>query len=115
MANGLTFLLSDPFVPLASKNLTRYFGIFAPAQRYRAAVARMAWQRSVLGQALADPGSRPERNRTSPWAELLRRLLTIDNLKCDQCGGDMKIVAVISASEATEVIPNQLGIDAYQN
>ncbi|MCP4445078.1 MAG: hypothetical protein GY811_07000, partial [Myxococcales bacterium] len=57
----------------------------------------------------------PLRNRALVWAELLRRVFAIDILKCDQCGGDMKIIAIIPASEATEAILDHLGIDTHHN
>lgn len=61
------------------------------------------------------PGSgadvRAARDRAIPWAELLRRVFAIDILKCENCGGDMKIIAIIPASEASEAILDHLGID----
>jgi hypothetical protein len=40
-------------------------------------------------------------------------VFAIDILKCDQCGGNMKIIAIIPASEATEAILDHLGIDTH--
>ncbi len=57
----------------------------------------------------------PIRKRGLPWAELLRRVFAIDILKCDQCGGDMNIIAIIPASEATEAILDHLGIATDHN
>lgn len=45
-------------------------------------------------------------------AELLRRVFAIDILECEKCGGDMKLIAIIPTSEATEAILDHLGIDA---
>jgi len=106
-------------IPPPHKNLTRYFGVFAPAHRYRADVVAMGREPAALDQepasADADAGAGPIRNRALPWAELLRRVFAIDILKCDQCGGDMKIIAIIPASEATEAILDHLGIDTHHN
>lgn len=102
-------------IPPPHKNLTRYFGVFAPGHRHRAAVVGMGRQPCALGQEPADLGTRPPRNRALPWAELLRRVFAMDILKCDLCGGDMKIIAIIPASEATEAILDHLGIDTCQD
>ncbi len=42
-------------------------------------------------------------------------MFAIDILKCEQCGGDMKIIAIIPASEATEAILDHLGIDTIHS
>ena len=102
-------------IPPPHKNLTRYFGVFAPAHRYRADVVAMGREPAALDQEPASTDASPLRKRALPWAELLRRVFAIDILKCDQCGGDMKIIAIIPASEATEAILDHLGIDTHHN
>ncbi len=107
-------------IPPPHKNLTRYFGVFGPAHRSRAAVVGLGRSRSEAAPSLqastdADADKRPARKRALPWAELLRRVFAIDILRCDQCGGDMKIIAIIPASEATEVMLDHLGIDTLDN
>lgn len=74
----------------------------------------MGREPAAPGQETAASETSPRRNRALPWAELLRRVFAIDVLKCEQCGGDMKIIAIIPASEATEAILD-LGIDTYDN
>gem|GEM_PF-4348432 len=37
--------------------------------------------------------------RRIPWAQLLKRTFKIDVLKCDKCGGRMKLVAVVFLKE----------------
>ncbi|MCP4444083.1 MAG: hypothetical protein GY811_01895, partial [Myxococcales bacterium] len=86
--------------PPPHKNLTRYFGVFAPAHRFRVDVVAMGREPGAPDQEPASVDTGPLRNRALVWAELLRRVFAIDILKCDQCGGDMKIIAIIPASEA---------------
>jgi len=102
-------------IPPPHKNLTRYFGVFAPAHRYRADVVAIGREPAALDQEITSKDESPMRKRGLPWAELLRRVFAIDILKCDQCGGDMKIIAIIPASEATEAILDHLGIDTHHN
>ena len=94
--------------------------VFEPAHRKRAAVVGMARAPAELVPTLqapsdADADERPARRGALPWAELLRRVFAIEILKCDQCGGDMKIIAIIPASAATEAISDHLGIDTHDN
>ena len=97
------------------KNLTRYFGVFAPAHRYRSEVVALGRDTSTLDQEPASADANHTHKRGLPWAELLRRVFAIDILKCDQCGGDMKIIAIIPASEATEAILDPLGKGTHHN
>jgi hypothetical protein len=78
-------------IPPPQKNLTRYFGVFAPNHHCRESVVGIGREDELPAQPAED---RPH-PRALPWAELLRRVFAIDILKCDQCGGDMKIIAVI--------------------
>ena len=104
-------------IPPPHNNLTRYVGVFGPAHRHRAAVVEIGCQPAASApvQEPAAPDARRVRKPALPWAELLRRVFAIDILKCDQCGGDMKIIAIIPASEATEAILDHLGIDTHDN
>jgi len=96
-------------IPPPHKNLTRYFGVFAPAHRYRANVVAIG----RTPEETASPEPKPVRKHGLPWAELLWLVFAIDILKCDQCGGDMKVIAIIPASEATGAILDHLGIDTH--
>ncbi len=104
-------------IPPPHKNLTRYFGVFGPAHQHRAAVVAIgrASPAPTSSSTVEDTAPPLPRKATLPWAELLRRVFAIDILKCDQCGGDMKIIAIIPASEATEAILDHLGIDTKDN
>jgi hypothetical protein len=92
-------------IPPPQKNLIRYFGVFAPNHHCHQSAVRIGREDELPAQSTAE--DRP-RARALPWAEHLRRVFAIDILKCDRCGGDMKIIAVIPESEA---ILDHLGID----
>jgi len=45
--------------------------------------------------------------RSVPWAMLLRRVFVIDVLKCGTCGGTMKVLAIVPASDAEEALEHE--------
>jgi hypothetical protein len=96
-------------IPPPRKNLTRYFGVFAPAHRFRKDVVAIG--RETQNETEPSTNSTAIYQRRIPWAELLKRVFAIDILKCDQCGEPMKILAVIPESQATKAILDHLGID----
>ena len=109
-------------VPPPRVHLTRYHGVFAPHARGRRTVraatsapATVAQDRPVLDSASGDrspivPGKalltslQPEWCERSPrpaayrrtWAELLKKVFTIDVFLCDRCGGRRRILAAIT-------------------
>jgi hypothetical protein len=48
--------------------------------------------------------------RRYAWAELLKRVYLVDSLKCEQCGGKMRILCAIHPTDAIEKILDCLGI-----
>jgi len=45
--------------------------------------------------ATSDKKQKPRKRKRIPWAQLLKRTFKIDVLKCDKCGGRMKLVGVV--------------------
>jgi hypothetical protein len=43
----------------------------------------------------SDKKQKTRKRKRIPWAQLLKRTFKIDVLKCDKCGGRMKLVAVV--------------------
>ncbi len=43
----------------------------------------------------SDKKPKPRKRKRVPWAQLLKRTFKIDVLKCDKCGGRMKLVAMV--------------------
>jgi hypothetical protein len=48
--------------------------------------------------------------RRYAWAELLKRVFSVDSLKCEQCGSRMRILCTILPPEAIKEILDYLGI-----
>ena len=90
-------------IPPPGKNLTRYHGVFAAAHRFRSAIVPAPSEAATSGPT--------RRAAHIAWAELLRRVFAIDILRCDQCGGAMKIIAVIPDSPIADKILDHLGLE----
>lgn len=50
------------------------------------------------------------RPRNYSWAELMRRVFSVDVLRCERCGGRMRIIAAIHPPEAIRKILECLGL-----
>jgi hypothetical protein len=116
--DGTRAILFDPLtlleklcalIPPPRANLLTYHGVLAP---------NAAWRASVVPRA--EPGSPPSRKRcpktplstTSPkerawrytWAELLKRVFSIDVLQCPFCQGRRKLIAFITEAPVIRAI-----------
>ena len=112
--DGTTHVLLDPLtfigrlaalVPPPRAHLLTYHGVLAPASSWRdAIVPDPPAARRANGRA--DEGSR------YLWAELMRRVLGIDVLRCPACGRQRKLIALIMAPAVIERILTHLGLDS---
>lgn len=119
-ADGTTHVVFEPraflsrlavLVPRPRVNLVLYHGVLAP---------RAAWRREVVPTAASqtlgavDPPP-PEHSRASDprrgwrWADLMRRVFAVDVLACARCGGRLRLIATLDASDATRRILRHLG------
>ena len=124
--DGTSYMIFDPLdligklaalVPPPRFNLVRYHGILAPAARWRARIVPVEPQhgdhlRSRLGcsegKKHESPGKIHPRNYT--WAELMKRVWDFDVLKCDSCGGRMRVLCAINPPAAIKKILDCLGL-----
>jgi hypothetical protein len=56
------------------------------------------------------PNSPQRAAARSRWARLLARIYEVFPLTCPDCGGDMRILAFITAAEPVDAILNHLGL-----
>jgi hypothetical protein len=104
-------------------NITRYYGMFAPAANLRPRVIpeaeassspRHAGCQSGVEAPASDPGKTKKKRgcqpRNCPWATLMSRVLELDVLACPRCGGRMRIVAAINPPDAIRRILACLGL-----
>jgi hypothetical protein len=107
-------------VPPPRFNLVRYSGVLAPSSGLR--------RRIIPAKPAEDPACNRQCNhskkhrekidksnlgmheRRYAWAELLKRVFSVDSLKCERCGAKMRIVCAIHPPEAIKKILDCLGI-----
>jgi hypothetical protein len=77
-------------VPTPGVNLTRYHGVFAPNHRSRALIVP---SRRGRGGSAAGQGGATDQHVPMTWAQRLKRVFGIQINPCQQCGGEVKIIA----------------------
>lgn len=113
----------SPLIPPPFAHLIRYFGLFAPNAKLRdllpaAPVSGQGIRPESLIRAgdLPSPTSPPQpvsdarpRRKTFPWADLLRRVFSLDVLVCPRCLGPLTVIAFINEIAVVEKILAHLG------
>jgi hypothetical protein len=107
-------------VPPPRRHLVKYFGLFAPNARDRAALVPQPTAKAALAadaQSASPPveppaPKQPNRGRI-PWAELLQRVFAIDVFSCDACGGRRRIIAAITAPPVVSKILAHVGVTPH--
>lgn len=101
--NGTTHVLFEPLdfisklvalIPMPRVNLTRFHGVFAPHNRYRAIITKSC---SAVENKTLDDGlqTETEKRGSMTWAVRLKRAFNIDINTCERCGGAVKVIACI--------------------
>ena len=113
----LTALMSRPYV-----NNVRYHGVFANRSNDRARLPPPPAQASSdqgplheLDADIAPPFESlppPTKRRRTPWAQLLKRTLHLDALKCPKCSESMEVLALITDPDVVQKILNHLHLPA---
>ncbi len=135
--NGATDVIFDPLdligklaalVPPPRFNMVRYHGQLAPSANWRELIAPhgndVVESEAVAGnhcgckvksgekgQKKTDESvPKMARPRNYSWAELMKRVFGFDVLKCDACGGRMRILCAVNPPEAIKKILDCLGL-----
>ena len=98
-------------IPRPHVNLLLYHGVLAPRAAWRAEVVPQAPPPTPdVSPSPDDTGAcAPSVGRGRRWAGLMRRVFAVDVLACP-CGGRLRLIAVIEASDATVRILRHLGL-----
>jgi hypothetical protein len=114
--DGTTHVMFEPMdfiarlvalVPKPRVHLTRYHGVFAPANALR---DRVVPGSGTVGKSSADK-TKAERHHTMTWAKRLKRVFTIDIERCWHRGGTLEVIASIEEPEVIERILTHLDRD----
>jgi hypothetical protein len=97
-------------IPPAGMNLTRYFGVLAPAAKLRSRIVP-APKIALNTPPAAVPAPAPPRRDGLDWASLLRRVYDVDISRCP-CGGRIRVLAVIEQPDVIRRILEHLGLPA---
>jgi hypothetical protein len=132
--DGTSYVIFDPLdligklaalVPPPRFNLVRYHGVLAPSARWRSRIVPVEPQdgddsrvcpgcsgkegkKGGQGKRHENRGKGHPRNYS--WAELMKRVFGFDVLRCDSCGGRMRILGAINPPEAIRKILDCLGL-----
>jgi hypothetical protein len=116
--DGTTHLVFDPLefieklcalVPQPRMHMIRYAGVFGPNSKDRSSIVK----RNKVPRKTKDGTEELRDERLSSrisWAKLLRRVFQIDIAKCNQCGGNSKVVAAVMERQVIVKILDHLGI-----
>ena len=114
--NGTTHVIFEPLdfiaklaalVPKPRVNLTRFHGVFAPRSKLRDKVAP-GKRKQKDTQNQQDIKSPAERRASMTWAQRLKRVFNIDVEICNQCGGNVKVIACIEDPDVIQKILTHL-------
>jgi hypothetical protein len=94
-------------VPRPRLHLTRFHGVLAPNAKLRPEVV----PKPATGKATGTTGHSDRSNR-SGWAQLLRKVFSLDLEHCPNCGGALKIIAAIEDPAVIVKILTHLGLPA---
>jgi len=110
-------------VPPPRFHLVRYHGVLAPAAGWRFLIIPQAEAEAppshpgcpAQGLASQPPTGHPKakdcsRPRNYAWAELLKRLFSVDVLVCERCGGRMRVLCAVHPPDAIQKILDCLGL-----
>jgi hypothetical protein len=131
-SDGTTHVIYEPLelierlaalVPPPRFNITRYFGVLAPASTIRPLVVPedkptiapthsscpVKIETSQTAKAKTN-GKRGIQPRNYSWAQLMMRVYELDVLACPRCGGRMRILCAINSPTAIQKILACLGL-----
>jgi len=130
--DGTTHVIYEPMelmerlaalVPPPRFNITRYYGVLAPAATFRPSVVPEGEQSipakhpgcsaRIETSTTEETETKPKRGkkpRNYSWAQLLKRVFEFDVLSCPRCGGRMRVLCAINSPPAIQKILDCLGL-----
>jgi len=103
--DGTTHVIFEPLnfiaklaalIPKPRVNLTRYYGVFAPNNKWRAQVTPVKRGKTKkLPEEKCSEKLLAEYHIAMTWAQRLKRVFNINIETCNECGGAAKVIACI--------------------
>jgi hypothetical protein len=93
----------------------RYHGVYAPNSKARRRVVPAEPEPARVPVTESSPQTEPLESRKTqriPWAELLKKVFSLDVLACPRCQGRMAVIAFISQATVARRILDHLGLDS---
>ena len=126
-SDGTTHVIYEPMelmerlaalVPPPRFNITRFYGVLAPAATFRPFIVlkdntTMPLTHSGCPAKAETPktdSAESKRRKNYSWAQLLKRVFEFDILACPRCGGRMKFLCAINSPPAIQKILACLGL-----
>ncbi len=116
--DGTTHVIFEPLdfiaklaalIPKPRVNLTRYYGVFAPNNKWRAQVTPAKRGKIKKLQEEEGPDKSPTQHHIAmSWAQRLKRVFNIDIETCNECGGAVKVIACIEDTAVIQKILSYL-------
>ena len=101
-------------IPPPRIHLSRFHGVLAPNANWRSQVvpsqAAEVVEQGAGGEGDTQEVAAPTRKKRLSWAELLKRVFQIDLTECPDCGGEVKLIAVIMERKVVRKILDHLGL-----
>lgn len=98
-------------IPDRGQHLTRYYGAYS--NRTRKALSQNDLSQTPVSFSKPDfdkPSPTSAASRAS-WARLIRKVFAVDPLRCDKCGCEMKIIAILTDPKLVDRIIRHLEKD----
>ncbi|MBI5412366.1 transposase [Candidatus Peregrinibacteria bacterium] len=93
-------------VPNAREQTVRYMGYYSNksrGMRKRAGLSEMEIE-------IMEEEAKESRSRNYAWARLIKKVFEVSPLVCKKCGGEMKVIAIITDYETRKKILKHLGL-----
>jgi hypothetical protein len=91
-------------IPDKGVQMVRYYGWYSNKSR------GMRAKKNPSGGVLLMDSDAPRRIPSKKWRELIKKVWEVDPLECPNCGGEMKIIALIDEGAVIEKILRHLGL-----
>lgn len=87
-------------IPHPKCHLVHYFGVLAPHAGWRSLIVPDG--QLSASSSTAAPAQPANRSSWIPWAELMMRVFGVDPLRCERCGGAMRVRAVVETIQTAK-------------